>query len=221
MSDPNGIQWGKVVLGMGAAMMVVAALVGAYTAGRRGDSRPAVLPVVQQAPSAMVPVPAQAPTVQPVPAAPSRPAAPTDAEIAQRLATLQGEELVGELWQIENLANPGITCAMLQRNAARHAGQIVVFTGEVLEIQDLPQGGSFVRLGLNYSGDHALAVFTYVEPSDEVVQGRRVRAYGALAGTFEYTSQAGWNISIPRMNAVAVVPNSVPRRAPRAARAPR
>mgnify|MGYP003526711546 FL=1 len=208
-----GVQWGKVVLGAGVAMLVVAALVGAYSAGRQGDVRPTVQPV-----AAMAVAPVAAPMALVPTAAPVRvePATPSDAQLAASLAALSGEALVGRLWEIEAASNPNVTYAMLMRNAARQAGQIAVFAGRVLEIQDLPDGGSFVRLGLG--GERVLAVFTYVEPAADLVQGRRVRAYGTLAGTFEYTSQAGWNITIPRMNAVAVVSDGVPRRAARAPR---
>jgi hypothetical protein len=86
----------------------------------------------------------------------------------------------------------------------------------VLEIQDIPNdGGTFLRLGLDSWGQRVIAVFTYVTPPDTVVRGRRVKVYGRMANTFAYTSQAGWNISIPRMNAVAVVSDSL---APRCAR---
>ena len=66
---------------------------------------------------------------------------------------------------------------------------------------------------MDHYGEDVLAVFTYVQPDEAVVSGRRVRVYGRLMDTFSYQSQAGWNLTIPRMNAVAVVLDSaVPRR---------
>ena len=215
MSDTNRVEWGKVIVGGSAATMLVAALLFAFIAGRGAAPpvRPTVAPVAPVAPvaaAALRPIAAPAPTVPTAPA----PHVPTDADIALRISTLSGEELIGDLWSIDRVSE-NVPYDLLARNAARQAGKVVVFTGRVLEIQDLPQGGSFIRLSLDSYGARVVAVFTYVEPPDDVLQNRRVRAYGTTAGAFEYTSQAGWNISIPRINAVAVVNNNVPRRAPR------
>lgn len=211
MSDTNSVDWGKVIIGVSAAMILVAALLFAFAMSPRGVAppvRPTVAPVAAAA--------TLRPIAAPAPAEPTPPARhiPTDAEIALRISSLSGEALIGDLWSIDQVSE-NVPYDLLARNAARQAGKVVVFTGRVLEIQDLPQGGSFIRLSLDSYGARVVAVFTYVEPPDDVLQNRRVRAYGTTAGAFEYTSQAGWNISIPRVNAVAVVNNNVPRRAPR------
>ena len=208
----GGVEWGKVMFGVGAAVFLVVAMLAVFNAGRQSAPRSTARPVV-------APVASATPMLQPV-VPPSTPTTatrhtPSDAEIAARISTLSGEELIGELWTIDQVSDPSVTYDLLSRNAARQTGKIVVFTGKVLEIQDLPQGGSFIRLGLGSYGQRPVAVFTYVAPPDDVLQNRRVRAYGTIAGTFEYTSQAGWNLSIPRLDAVAVVRDNIPRRAPR------
>jgi hypothetical protein len=139
-----------------------------------------------------------------------------DGQVAARIAALSGEELVGALWDLESRVGAPVTFAQLERNADRYTGTPAIFTGEVLEIQDVPDStGSFLRVGLNYESTRVLAVFALAAPGDDVVRGRRVRVYGTLAGTFSYHSQAGWDITIPRINALAVVRDSVPRRAAR------
>lgn len=139
--------------------------------------------------------------------------------LAHRLAGLSGEELVGELWNIEGQTDSSVTFAGLQRNAERFTGRPVLFRGTVLEINDIPTGGSFLRLGVGHYGADAIAVFTYETPPETVVARSRVRVYGRMAGSYSYTSQAGWNITVPRLHAVAVVRDAdVPRRAARAPR---
>lgn len=197
---------------LGATAVIVVLGLG-YALGTRSTPVPA--PVLS--PAATRPPPAQPPVTRPDPAAVAEAAAEREvaALVARsaRIAAMTGEELVGTLWEIEQRADPSVTYAMLERNADRYAGRGVVFTGEVLEIQDIPdEPGSFLRVGVGSDGAHPLAVVTLARPPDDVVRGRRVRVYGLLNGTFSYRSQAGWEITIPRLTAVAVVRASVPRR---------
>jgi hypothetical protein len=144
-----------------------------------------------------------------------------DGTLAAWISTCHGEELYGELWRIDEQANRDITYAMLERNAERYHGTPVVFTGEVLEIQDVPESNAaYFRMALNDSYSRPVAVFALSPPPDEVVRGRRVRVYGTIGGAYSYQSQAGWDITIPKLNAVAVVLASMPRRPPRAVRPP-
>lgn len=80
-----------------------------------------------------------------------------------------------------------------------------MFTGRVLEIRDLPEGGSFMRIGMDRYGLRALAVFALLRPGDDVVRDARVSAYGFAGGEFTYTSTMGATLTIPRVNATAVV----------------
>lgn len=126
-----------------------------------------------------------------------------DLVIARRLALATGAQRDALVCEVERQANRDVTFAGLQRNANRFSGELAVFTGRVLEIQDIPGGtGSFLRLGLNSSMTNVLAVITHLPPADNVVTDRRIRVYGRMAGSYSYTSQAGWNITIPRMDAV-------------------
>lgn len=187
-------------------------LAGVWLGRKSVPTAPAVTAEVHAVRMAPTPAPGASatltPTTPPAPTETPRVVAPTESDVAvaQRLAGLAGPDLATALCRVEQQANPEITFAALERNAARFDTQVGVFRGKVLEIQDIPnESGSFLRLGLDSWGQRVIAVITYVRPPDTVVRGRRVKVYGRMANTFAYTSQAGWNITIPRMNAVAVV----------------
>jgi len=129
-----------------------------------------------------------------------------DLAVARRLASATGAARDTLICEVERQTNQDVTFAGLQRNASRYTGELAAFTGRVLEIQDIPGGrGSFLRVGVNSALTNVLAVITHLPPADSVVANRRVRVYGRMAGSYSYTSQAGWNITIPRMDAVAVL----------------
>lgn len=199
----------------------VAGLLLGVLVGRQSTSpRPAVTSEARAAQAVSAPASASA-AMTPVPAAaPHQPrvVAPTESDAidALRISRMSDAERASALCVVERQANPDITFAALERNAARFDTQVAVFRGKVLEIQDIPNdGGSFLRLGLDSYGQRVIAVFTYLTPPDTVVRGRRVKVYGRMANTYSYTSQAGWNITIPRLNAVAVVGDADAPRCPR------
>ena len=133
---------------------------------------------------------------------------------AREMAVAEGDALVAKLQAWEDSAGP-LSYAQLKRNADRYAGQRVVFRGSVLEIQDDPAGGSVLRLGVSRRygvWDDPIWIETIAAPDESIVQGSVVRAYGTMLGSETYESQAGWTITIPKMMAVAVVPDRTPRR---------
>lgn len=152
------------------------------------------------------------PEAAPLPAPPPPPPPPTEAELllarmrdeARAFAALDGRALDDALltWAADAA---DVSYASLERNPTAHFGERVVFSGRVLEIRDLPEGGAFLRLGTGSYGSDPLWIETFERPSEEIVTDRRVRAYGYLAGPHTYTSEAGWNITIPSMLGVAVV----------------
>lgn len=105
-------------------------------------------------------------------------------------------------------ATPGMTFDALERNPERWRGKYGVFSGRVLEIRDLPEGGTFLRLGVDRYGLRALAVYALLRPGDDVLRGARVSVYGFGGGEFTYTSAMGATLTIPRVNAIAVAPES-------------
>lgn len=125
------------------------------------------------------------------------------------LEPLGGGELVAALgaWQA---GASDISYAQLERNAETYRYRKAVFSGRVLEIRDLP-GGSFVRLATR-GYDDIIWVEPLRPPSETIVADSRVRVYGYMFGTHSYRSQAGWEITLPQMAAVAVIEERTVRR---------
>ncbi len=199
----------RVALGAVAVSVLFVAGLVLWAVSRNGPPRAEVRAAPTQA--------AAAPRVTPEPEQEEQRGQPSDLDLARaaaaRVATLRGEELVTALSRFESQVQSSPTFAQLERNADRYRGQFAIYTGRVLEIQDIPsENASFIRLGLDEYGQHVIAVVTLAPPGDEIVRDRRIRVYGALAGTYSYQSQAGWNLTIPRLDAIAAVLNSVPRR---------
>ena len=216
----------KAVAASAGASLAFVAIGVAYSLGQQNAAPAAETPIVQTVtvppgqplPGTVPPGYALAPQTQPptqAAAAPAPEATPDDEPrmLARQFSTLEGESLIGALWDYESQITQRVTYAQLERNADRYAGTRVVYSGEVMEIQDLPdQGGAFLRLAVDDNYDHIVAVAALAPPPDSIVRGHRARVYGELAGTFSYTSQANYQITIPKVLAVAVVPTSVPRR---------
>lgn len=170
-------------------------------------SQPAATPSIATAPA----VPAE-----PAPIAPPPPAEPTPGELferefdadALRFAALEGDELAAALedWSSECTDT---SYAMLQRNAAAHFGERVMFSGTIEEIQDTQGGTSVARLSTGGWGRDVLWIdAAHADP--HLVARSRARVYGYLSGQHTYESQAGWTITLPSVIAVAVVPATVP-----------
>lgn len=126
---------------------------------------------------------------------------------AERWARLPPEQFQAELRAWEGSAQE-VTYAQLERNAMTHIGKRVVYRAGILEIRDEPDGSSTMRAGLRRrygTWDDPIWVTALNPPDDTVVAGSTVWVYGLIIGTRSYQSQAGWNISIPEVAAVAVV----------------
>lgn len=186
----------------GALAGVVALVAVAYSAGRSAVAPPA------PAPAAAAPLP----TPPPVPVAPA-PVSPVVAAMmeagieGQRLAALEPSARDAELALWADLG--ALSYGTLMRNPDERIGRRVAWRGRVEEIHDTDGGGSQLRIALRGYGQDVLWVETLgVRAPESVEAGSRVRFYGIITGTFTYTSQAGWNITLPAVAAVAVVPES-------------
>ncbi len=152
------------------------------------------------------------PTVPLLPLPPPPPPPPTEAELL--LARMRAESLVFSALDERDLdaaieewtaGAADVPYSLLQRSPTAHFGERAVFSGRVLEIHDLPGGGTYLRLGTGSYGSDPLWIETFERPADDVLADTRVRAYGYLSGPHTYTSEAGWEITIPSMLGVAVV----------------
>jgi hypothetical protein len=96
--------------------------------------------------------------------------------------------------------------AQLKKNPNRHAGTYVKYTGEILQIQE-GDGFTVIRLAVTkdsygYNPNDVIWVeyLGYTDFVDEDI----VTVYGEIMGEHSYTSQAGWDITIPSMFADSI-----------------
>lgn len=107
------------------------------------------------------------------------------------------------------MSDQTVTMGLLERNAERFKDHLAVFSGEVLEIRENFTDAhlTFMRVWVDRrSVAGILAVFaSQGSVPDSVVAGSRVRVYGVLYRTYTYESQAHFNITLPRIDAIATV----------------
>lgn len=103
---------------------------------------------------------------------------------------------------VADSADTKVTYAHLKKNAAKHVGAPWTFTGRVLEISETADGKTTARVGLDAYGGEAILVSA--EFLTSFVERDRVDVGGILADDFSYTSQAGWNITIPALMARSI-----------------
>jgi hypothetical protein len=99
-------------------------------------------------------------------------------------------------------ADQALTFEKIKKNPNRYAGETWSFTGKILEIQE-PGNATVARIGLGAYGLEAIwveAPFT-----TEFVDKNSVFVIGTIKGTKSYTTQAGWEITIPYVEAQAIV----------------
>lgn len=127
-------------------------------------------------------------------------AGPGPGELARRLISEQGDE--GALRENIRAADGSITYAHLKKNADRYAGRPWAFTGKILEISEVG-GGTAARVSLDDWGTKPVWVVSAFET--DFLEHDRVYVVGYLGGSYTYTSQAGWTITIPALMARAML----------------
>ncbi|SEN02801.1 hypothetical protein [Lihuaxuella thermophila] len=92
----------------------------------------------------------------------------------------------------------------LEKSPDKYIGKNVKFRGQVLEIQE-SNGIGFMRIAVTYRGydiwDFNDVVWVNYFGSTDAVEEDIVTVYGTMMEQKTYTSQAGWTITIPQMNA--------------------
>ncbi|MDQ0299636.1 hypothetical protein J2S78_002056 [Salibacterium salarium] len=89
--------------------------------------------------------------------------------------------------------------ARLQKNPDKHAGTYVTYTGQIIEIQE-SDNMTYMRLAVtknDYGYNYDDVIYVEYDDYTEFVEEDEVTIYGNVYGTFDYTSQAGWDMSIP------------------------
>lgn len=87
----------------------------------------------------------------------------------------------------------------LDKNADRHAGEYVTYTGEIVQIME-GDNVTQIRLAVteeSYGYNPSELIFVEYEGYTDFVEEDIVTIYGTVYGSFTYTSQAGYNISLP------------------------
>ncbi len=121
--------------------------------------------------------------------------------IGERLlrATTNDDALLDLVRDANSPESKKITYAHLKKNALKYTGMPYKLTGHILEIEE-KNGIDYARIAINWYGD--AAIFVKTTGTSDFVLGDWVDVVGFLAGNYSYTSQAGWEISIPSMIAV-------------------
>lgn len=96
----------------------------------------------------------------------------------------------------------GITYPMLEKSAEKYAGLPFTFYGSIVEIQET-EGTTSARIHMRGHSDDIL--FVECRSSTPALKRNEVMVIGYLAGRYSYTSQAGWNITIPAFAARAII----------------
>jgi hypothetical protein len=82
----------------------------------------------------------------------------------------------------------------LEKNPDRHAGEYVTYTGEIVQIME-GDGNTVIRLALDDWANEILWI--EYEGYTDFVEEDTVTIYGEVYGGYTYTSQAGWDITLP------------------------
>lgn len=94
----------------------------------------------------------------------------------------------------------------LKKNPDGHKDELVKYTGEIVQI--IESGGSTdIRLAVtkkSYGYNTNDIVYVTFDKPTEFVEKDIVTVTGNIEGSYSYTSQAGWNISVPLMKAIDI-----------------
>jgi hypothetical protein len=82
----------------------------------------------------------------------------------------------------------------LDKNPDRYAGEFVKYTGEIIQILE-GDNLTNIRLALDDWGNEV--IYIEYEGYTDFVEEDTVTIYGEIYGSHTYTSQAGWNITLP------------------------
>lgn len=111
----------------------------------------------------------------------------------------------GDSSQIKKEAKVG-NFKELDKDASRFEGSIVKFKGEVLQIQEDDNGGA-IRLGVTedvFGWSSSDVMWVDYRDKTDILNGDIVTVYGVLTGSKSYTSQANFQITLPKMVACAI-----------------
>lgn len=89
-----------------------------------------------------------------------------------------------------------ISYKQLEKNPDKYAGQRVKFTGTIFQIQE---SGDFTSILLDVGGYDNISVL--YDGTTNAVEDSTITVYGEILGSYTYESVAGYQITVPQMNA--------------------
>jgi len=94
----------------------------------------------------------------------------------------------------------------LKKNPEKYSGEWHYFKGKVLQIIESGSGGNAkteIRLGVTNKGYGVYddVVYSFYSGETSFVEGDMIHAWGITEGQYCYTSQAGWEICVPKLDA--------------------
>lgn len=109
--------------------------------------------------------------------------------------------------QVESESDYKASCKVisfkeLEKNPDGHAGERVKYTGEVVQIME-NYGVSSIRMDV--ASNFGDTIYVSYPGTTSAVEGSTITVYGVIDGSYTYTSQAGWDISLPKVNARYIV----------------
>ncbi len=110
----------------------------------------------------------------------------------------ENEAAIAALRQV----NKEITYAHLKKNSSKYIGDYYAFTGKIVQIQE-GGGRTVARVGMgSWSAD---VIYVEAPFTTDFIENNRVFVIGKIEEDKTYESQAGWNITIPQVTAIAMV----------------
>jgi len=93
-----------------------------------------------------------------------------------------------------------ISYKQLEKNPDKYTGQRVKFTGTIFQIQE---SGDFTSILLDVGGYDNISVL--YDGTTDAVEDSSITVYGEIMGSYTYESVAGYQITVPQMNAKYIV----------------
>lgn len=98
--------------------------------------------------------------------------------------------------------NPKVTYEQLKKNADRYEGEPWAFNGKIFQIQE-SEGHTFALVSLDAWGNKTVAV--KADFTTDFVEKDQVTVVGYVAENYSYTSVAGWELTVPTIDARAIL----------------
>ncbi|MBX0313292.1 hypothetical protein [Planococcus glaciei] len=123
-------------------------------------------------------------------------------KMTEEKTRLEEEQKLAEMKKKKNTA-VDIRFAELNKNPEKHAGAYVKYQGEILQIIE-DKFSSVIRLAVIkdvYGYDFNDVIYITYDGTTEFVDEDVITIYGTVIGNYTYESQAGYNISLPHIEA--------------------